>query len=95
MTVELNAVIEVPEELAGEAELAIVRSVAHARTHPGCQFYAGYRDRDQMGRFVLIERWASIEMLDAHGLTEPSRAFRRSLRDFGAVTRITRLDPMG
>jgi len=95
MVVSLIAEIEGTPEAAMEVELAVVRSVAASRKEEGCQYYVAHRDVDRVGRFVLIERWASVSMLEAHGERAHTRDFVSALRKLGAEVRVTRLEPMG
>ncbi|MET0692970.1 MAG: putative quinol monooxygenase [Propionibacteriaceae bacterium] len=41
------------------------RAIAEVHTEPGCLLYAIHSDPD--GRIIMIEKWESVELLDAHG----------------------------
>ncbi len=57
-----------------EAVLALLQTAIEA-THAeeGCLSYALHRDYEEPLRFVMVERWASREALDAH-FTQPHLA---------------------
>jgi quinol monooxygenase YgiN len=46
---------------------AILAAVPKVHAEPGCELYAVHEGR---GHFVMVERWASPEALNAHGSAE-------------------------
>ena len=59
----------------------------------GCLLYAIHDAPD--GRIVMIEKWASEELLDAHSVGEPVQRLRRAIADVvAAPTQVTRLRPI-
>ena len=53
-----------PGEFDRVAE-GLSRAIAEVHREPGCLLYAIHRDPDD--RIVMIEKWESVELLDAHG----------------------------
>ena len=49
----------------------------HAEDH-GCELYSLHSDGDD---FVLIEKWTDQAALDAHGISEATRAMGQGLKD--------------
>ncbi len=44
------------------------RAIARVHEEPGCLLYAIHRDPED--RIIMIEKWESTELLDAHGAGE-------------------------
>ncbi|WP_039057202.1 antibiotic biosynthesis monooxygenase family protein [Enterobacter sp. Bisph1] len=41
---------------------------------PGCEFYQLHLNRENDHQFVMIERWASMQMLEQHSQAAPFKA---------------------
>jgi quinol monooxygenase YgiN len=68
-------------------------SIAAVHEEPGCELYAIHDAPD--GTIVMIEKWSSVEELDAHGSGEAVRAQTADLE--GLLTspvEVTRLVPL-
>lgn len=58
--------VAVPAEgQAAAVREALLAAVAAVHDEPGCERYALHARED--GAFVMVERWASVAALDAHG----------------------------
>jgi len=69
------------------------RAVAAVHSEPGCLLYALHRDPD--GRLVLIEKWESTALLDAHGSAAAVGALNREIDGLLAEPAVvTRLAPL-
>lgn len=75
--------------------LASMREAAPAiQAEDGCELYAPHVDGT--GAIVLIEKWASVEALDAHGAGEPVAAQRAGLAGLlQGPAEVARLSPVG
>lgn len=69
---------------AGEAEAAFADVVPATHAEEGCVLFAVHRVAGDPDAFVLIERWASREALDAHLETAHLAAFRARGADIWA-----------
>lgn len=65
--------------------------VAPTRAEQGARFYDLHQDREQPGRFVFFESWASQADLDAHGAAPHIVALRAQLPDLIAHAEVSRL----
>ncbi|HEY5979921.1 MAG TPA: antibiotic biosynthesis monooxygenase [Microlunatus sp.] len=71
---------------------ALEPAIAEVHEEAGCELYAIHDAPD--GSIVMLEKWTSVELLDAHGQGEPVR--RLSLALDGLLERpveVTRLVP--
>ena len=59
-----------------EAEAAFAEAVPPSHAEDGCELFAVHRAADDPDRFLLVERWASREALDAHLATPHLKTFR-------------------
>lgn len=69
------------------------RAIAEVHREPGCLLYAIHRDPDD--RIVMIEKWESVELLDAHGAGTAVQGLGASIE--GLLTEpavVTRLVPI-
>jgi quinol monooxygenase YgiN len=69
------------------------RAIAEVHKEPGCLLYAIHRDPDD--RIVMIEKWESVELLDAHGSGTAVQGLGASIE--GLLTEpavVTRLVPI-
>lgn len=72
---------------------ALLPAIAAVHDEPGCELYAIHRAPDDT--IVMIEKWESAELLDAHGDGPAVAALNASLE--GKLTRpveVTRLVPL-
>ncbi|HSJ72886.1 MAG TPA: putative quinol monooxygenase [Miltoncostaeaceae bacterium] len=67
-----------------EAEAAFAEVAPATHAEDGCVAFAVHRVAGDADRFVLVERWASREALDAHMATPHLRAFRERGADIWA-----------
>ncbi|OZM77355.1 putative quinol monooxygenase [Pseudonocardia sp. MH-G8] len=68
-TVVVTAVFVPQQGRQEEARSAILGALADVHAESGCELYALHDAAD--GSLVLIEKWESAELLDAHGSGEP------------------------
>ena len=83
-----------PAEGSRDAVLAAMApAIAAVHEEPGCLLYAIHDAPD--GSIVMIEKWESTELLDAHGQGAAVAAFRLSLEGLvSAPAEVTRLVPI-
>jgi quinol monooxygenase YgiN len=67
-----------------DAEAAFAEVVPPTHAEDGCVAFAVHRVAGDAERFVLVERWASREALDAHLATPHLAAFRERGGDIWA-----------
>jgi quinol monooxygenase YgiN len=67
--VVVAATVQVKPECADAALAAITTAVEATHAEPGCLAYALHRDRSEPTRFVIVEKWATMGDLEAHGQT--------------------------
>jgi quinol monooxygenase YgiN len=69
------------------------RAIAQVHTEDGCLLYAIHRDPED--RIVMIEKWSSVELLDAHGSSPAVTQLGLGLDGLvAAPTLVTRLVPI-
>ncbi|MGO2047396.1 MAG: putative quinol monooxygenase [Brachybacterium tyrofermentans] len=70
---------------------AMQRGIAAVHTEEGCELYSIHDAED--GTITMIEKWSSVEALDAHGNSDQVKIFRADVADLvekpGLVTRMT------
>ncbi len=67
-----------------DAAIEAARKVmAATREEPGCLEYTISADVDDPGRFVILERWASPEALEAHFATPHMAEFQAAMGGLG------------
>lgn len=49
-----------------QVEEGFLGLVAPTHAEDGCELYALHRDRNAPGRLVFVEKWSSLELLQAH-----------------------------
>jgi quinol monooxygenase YgiN len=83
-----------PAEGSRDAVLAAMApAIAAVHEEPGCLLYAIHDAPD--GSIVMIEKWESAELLDAHGDGAAVAAFRVSLEGLvSAPAEVTRMVPI-
>ncbi len=68
-------------------------AIAEVHEEDGCILYAIHDSPD--GTIVMIEKWASEELLDAHSEGEPVKRLQQSIADvIAAPVEVTRLRPI-
>ena len=72
---------------------ALSPAIAEVHEEPGCLLYAIHETPD--GQILMIEKWESAELLDAHGAGEPVKRLNAALEGLlqGPVE-VTRLSPI-
>jgi len=83
-----------PAEGARDAVLAALEpAIAAVHQEPGCLLYAIHDAPD--GTIVMIEKWESVALLDAHGTSPAVAALNVALKGLvAAPTDVTRLVPL-
>jgi quinol monooxygenase YgiN len=76
-TVVVTAVFAPQRGRREEARSAILGALADVHAEAGCELYALHDAAD--GTLVLIEKWASADLLDAHGRGEPVARLGRAV----------------
>jgi quinol monooxygenase YgiN len=72
---------------------ALQPAIAAVHEEPGCLLYAIHEAPD--GSIVMIEKWETTALLDAHGKGAPVAALNVALRGhLAAPTEVTRLVPL-
>jgi quinol monooxygenase YgiN len=77
--VVVTAIIQVKPESRDEALTSITTAIQATHGEDGCVAYALHHDTSDPTRFVIIEKWATLEDLKAHGETPHLKAL------FGAL----------
>jgi quinol monooxygenase YgiN len=68
-------------------------AIAEVHEEEGCLLYAIHDAPD--GSIVMIEKWASDELLDAHSIGEPVQRLRVAIADvIAAPVQVTKLRPI-
>lgn len=93
MTVIVTAVFTPNEGAFDQVAAALAPAIAEVHEEAGCQLYAIHEAPN--GQIVMIEKWDSAELLDAHGAGEPVKRLNASLEGLlqGPVE-VTRLSPI-
>ena len=83
-----------PAPGARDAVLEVMhRALPLVHEEPGCELYAIHDAPD--GTIVMLEKWSSVEELDAHGVGQPVEVLREGLKGLlSAPTEVVRLDPI-
>ena len=91
--VVVTAVFTPRPDTFDQVTVALSRAIAEVHEEPGCLLYAIHRDPDD--RIVMIEKWASVESLDAHGAGPAVERLGASLEGLLAEpTVVTRMTPI-
>ncbi len=78
MSVVVVATITPAEGQLEAVKEALLAAIPQVHDEPGCELYALHEDGD---RLVMIERWASVEDLDAHGRGPALKALGAAIGD--------------
>lgn len=71
--------VQVQEGKLQEALTLSQEHVLRSRAEPGCIEHGVSQDAESAGRLVFVERWDSMQSLQAHFAVPASRAFAREL----------------
>lgn len=93
MTVIVTAVFTPKDGAFNQVAAALSPSIAEVHEEPGCELYAIHEAPN--GQIIMIEKWETAELLDAHGAGEPVKRLNASLEGLlqGPVE-VTRLSPI-
>lgn len=93
MTVIVTAVFTPKKGAFDQVAAALSPAIAEVHDEPGCELYAIHEAPN--GQIVMIEKWETAELLDAHGSGEPVKRLNASLDGLleGPVE-VTRLSPI-
>lgn len=93
MTVIVTAVFTPKDGAFDAVASALAPAIAEVHKEPGCQLYAIHEAPN--GQIVMIEKWDSAELLDAHGAGEAVARLNASLEGLlQEPVDVTRLTPM-
>lgn len=68
--VVVTAIVTIRPEARAEALAALTAGIEATHGEEGCIAYALHEDNTQPARFVIVEKWASQDALEAHGQAE-------------------------
>lgn len=77
MSVVVTAVFQPREGKKEELAQAMRRGIEAVHTESGCELYAIHDAED--GTITMIEKWSSVQELDAHGDGEPVTVLREDI----------------
>ncbi len=90
MSVVVTAVFHPAEGKRAELIEAFAQTIPGVHTEKGCLLYAIHDAAD--GTITMIEKWATVEDLDAHGSSPQVEALRAAVSPLvGAPTIVTRM----
>lgn len=93
MTVIVTAVFTPKEGAFNRVAAALSPAIAEVHEEPGCQLYAIHEAPN--GQIVMIEKWQTAQLLDAHGEGEAVKRLNASLEGLLAgPVEVTRLSPI-
>ncbi|MCU1435513.1 MAG: Antibiotic biosynthesis monooxygenase [Pseudarthrobacter sp.] len=93
MTIVVTAEFTPKEGTYHQVVAALAPAIAEVHQEPGCLLYAIHESPG--GQIMMIEKWESAELLDAHGAGDPVKRLNASLE--GLLERpveVTRLVPI-
>lgn len=89
------AVVPVKPGKEAEAEEAFRSLLDPSHAEPGCVKYALHRAHGEPTRFVMVEKWASMEALGQHGQSPHMKDLGRIFADLAAEpAQILVLEPL-
>lgn len=80
MTILLMGTIQLGAGEGAKAAQLLADHAATVRTEEGCEDYGFAFDAADPDLVRVAERWATLEALAAHGVTDHQKAFGRALR---------------
>ena len=90
MTVVVTAIFTPKEGAFDDVVAALLPAIAEVHEEPGCILYAIHEAPN--GQIVMIEKWESTELLDAHGAGDAVKRLNASLEGLLEVpVEVTRL----
>lgn len=93
MTIVVTAVFTPEDGARDQVVAALEPAIAEVHKEPGCLLYAIHDAPN--GQIVMIEKWESAELLDAHGDGDAVRRLNASLEGLLAdPVEVTRLVPI-
>ncbi len=93
MSAVVVTAIFTPQEGARDALIAALQeTIPGVQTEDGCLLYAIHDAAD--GTITMIEKWASVEALDAHGTSPEVKALAASVKPHLANLVVTRMTPI-
>jgi quinol monooxygenase YgiN len=93
MPVVVTAVFTPKEGAFNEVVAALSPAIAEVHQEPGCLLYAIHESPN--GQILMIEKWESAELLDAHGEGGPVKRLNASLDGLlQEPVEVTRLAPI-
>lgn len=93
MPVIVTAVFTPKEGAFDDVVAALSPAIAEVHEEPGCLLYAIHEDPN--GQILMIEKWETAELLDAHGAGEAVQRLNASLDGLlKEPVEVTRLAPI-
>lgn len=93
MTIVVTAVFTPKDGAHGQVVAALEPAIAEVHKEPGCLLYAIHDAPN--GQIVMIEKWETAELLDAHGDGDAVKRLNASLEGLLAEpVEVTRLVPI-
>ena len=93
MTIVVTAVFTPKDGARDQVVAALKPAIAEVHEETGCLLYAIHDAPN--GQVVMIEKWDSAELLDAHGAGDPVKRLNASLEGLLAEpVEVTRLTPI-
>ncbi|TAP43145.1 putative quinol monooxygenase [Arthrobacter sp. S39] len=93
MSIVVTAAFTPREGTFDQVVAALSPAIAEVHEEPGCQLYAIHEAPN--GQILMIEKWESAELLDAHGDGDPVKRLNASLEGLLAEpVEVTRLAPI-
>ena len=93
MTIIVTAAFTPKDGTYDQVVAALSPAIAEVHEEPGCQLYAIHESPN--GQIMMIEKWDSAELLDAHGAGDAVKRLTASLEGLLAEpVEVTRLVPI-
>ena len=93
MTIIVTAAFTPKDGTYDQVVAALSPAIAEVHEEPGCQLYAIHESPN--GPIMMIEKWDSAELLDAHGTGDAVKRLNASLEGLLAEpVEVTRLVPI-
>ncbi|WP_114855139.1 putative quinol monooxygenase [Brachybacterium sp. YJGR34] len=93
MTVVVTAVFHPKPGRKQELAEAMQRGIAAVHGEQGCELYAIHDAED--GTITMLEKWTSVEDLDAHGGGDPVKLLNEDIGELvEKPTEVTRMTPI-
>lgn len=93
MTVIVTAAFTPRDGTYDQVVAALSPAITEVHEEPGCLLYAIHESPN--GQIIMIEKWESAELLDAHGAGDPVKRLNASLVGLLAEpVEVTRLVPI-